>query len=203
MLELDDPISAGTGYYLAAALGDMGGATDLADDIARARELATTVRDVSLLSRLLLLDARVQERTGDERGRAQLALAVAELERQGGIRAAALARRDLALVAMAAGRPAEARGRVAACGAGARAPRRERCPARTRRSGAAWRKMPATPISPVDSRRGRSNARPANDPRPSRTNRVSPSCWPGSHPRRSSDPLDDDELFDRCERLVL
>jgi DNA-binding SARP family transcriptional activator len=109
MLEFEDPISAATGFYLAATLGDMGGALDLAEDITPARELATTVRDVFLLSRLLLLEARVQERTGDARGRARLAQAAEDLERQGGVRAAALARRDLGLAAIAAERPMEAR----------------------------------------------------------------------------------------------
>jgi hypothetical protein len=108
MIELDDPISAATGYYLAAALADMGGESDLAADIACARELATEVHDVSLLGRLLLLEARALERRGDEGGRALLAVAAEELERQGGVRAAALARRDLGLLALAGDRPREA-----------------------------------------------------------------------------------------------
>jgi DNA-binding SARP family transcriptional activator/predicted ATPase len=108
MIELGDPISAATGYYLAAALADMGGESDLAADIACARELATEVHDVSLLGRLLLLEARALERRGDDGGRTLLAVAVEELERQGGVRAAALARRDLGLLALAGDQPSEA-----------------------------------------------------------------------------------------------
>ena len=137
MLEFDDPISAATGYYLAATLGDMGAATDLADDIARARELATAVRDVSLLGRLLHLEARVQERTGDDRARAQLTTAAEELERQGGIRAAALARRDLGLAAITSGQYLEAPRPARPRHPGARATRRECGPTGVCRLGAA------------------------------------------------------------------
>ncbi len=108
MLELDDPISAATGYYLAAALGDMAGATDVLPDIIRSRELATKVRDVSLLCRLLLIEARLQARAGDDRSRDSLAIAIEQLEREGGIRAATVARRDLGLMALAGGRIEEA-----------------------------------------------------------------------------------------------
>jgi hypothetical protein len=37
MEALDDPVSAAIGWYLSATMGDMAGATDLRDDIARAR----------------------------------------------------------------------------------------------------------------------------------------------------------------------
>lgn len=103
MLEFDDPISAAMGWYLAATLGDMGGRTDVGDDIRAARELATATRDVSLLSQLLRVEASVLRRSADERSRELLAESAAELEASGGVRAAALARRDLGLFALADG----------------------------------------------------------------------------------------------------
>jgi hypothetical protein len=112
MLTLDDPSSAATGWYLAAMIGDMMGPdADLAairDDVAAARTLAETVGDVSLLSRLLLLEARVLQRSHDGRSRAALADAADRLTEQGGIAAAAQARRDLGLLALADGERAEA-----------------------------------------------------------------------------------------------
>lgn len=97
MLELDDPLSAAAGYYLAAALGDMAGETDGLAEIEAARDLATAVRDVSLLGRLVVLEARLLRRTGDPRGSALLRTSAEQLEQLGGVRAAALARRDLGL----------------------------------------------------------------------------------------------------------
>ena len=103
MLELGDPIGAAMGRYLAASMGDMAGRDDVLGDITAARELATVTKDVSLLCQLLRLEARVVQRSDDERGRAVLAEAAEQLEACGGIRAAALARRDLGLLALARG----------------------------------------------------------------------------------------------------
>jgi hypothetical protein len=100
MLELGDPLSAAMGHYLAASMGDMAGREDVIVDITAARELATVTNDVSLLCQLLRLEARVLQRSDDERGRAVLADAAEQLEASGGIRAAALARRDLGLLAL-------------------------------------------------------------------------------------------------------
>ena len=97
MLEFDDPLSAAAGYYLAAAIGDMAGATDGLGEIEAARELATALRDVSLLGRLAVLEGRLLRRTGDPRGPVLLRTAAEQLEQLGGVRAAALARRDLGL----------------------------------------------------------------------------------------------------------
>jgi hypothetical protein len=108
MLDLGDPISAAMGHYLAAAMGDMAGRDDLLSDITAARELATFTGDVSLLSQLLRLEASALERSQDARGRALLADAAEQLEAVGGIRAAALARRDLGLLALESGDHAEA-----------------------------------------------------------------------------------------------
>jgi DNA-binding SARP family transcriptional activator len=44
MIELDDPASAATGAYLAAAMGDMAGRADVFDDIEQGRTLAGIVR---------------------------------------------------------------------------------------------------------------------------------------------------------------
>ena len=103
MLELGDPISAAMGRYLAATMGDMAGRDDVLGDITAARELANVTKDVSLLCQLLRLEARVVQRSDSERARAVLADAVEQLEACGGIRAAALARRDLGLLALQSG----------------------------------------------------------------------------------------------------
>ena len=103
MLELDDVVSAATGAYLAAALGDMAGSDDVLVDIDEARELAGIVKDPVLLGQLLLLEARVLRRTGDDRARDTLDAAIVDLESKGVLRPAALARRDLGLLELAEG----------------------------------------------------------------------------------------------------
>ncbi len=112
MLDLGDPAGAATGRYLAASIGDMmGSEAELADvraDLASARELAEQVGDMSLLSRVLLLEARVLQKSNDASGRAVLLDAVDRLTEQGGIGAAALARRDIGLLALRDGASDEA-----------------------------------------------------------------------------------------------
>ena len=112
MIELDDLASAATGRYLAAALGDMMGSADVLPavrrDLAAARELAEHIGDVSLLSQILLLEARVLQRSNDAGSRAVLVDAAARLVQHGGVRAAALARRDIGLLALGAGEYDEA-----------------------------------------------------------------------------------------------
>ena len=112
MLDLGDPAGAATGRYLAASIGDMmGSEAELADvraDLASARELAEQVGDMSLLSRVLLLEARVLQKSNDASGRALLLDAVDRLTEQGGIGAAALARRDIGLLALRDGASDEA-----------------------------------------------------------------------------------------------
>ena len=103
LLELGDPSTAAMAVYLAAVLGDMTASDDVLDDIRAARELATTVKDVTLLGLLLLLEARVLRRAGDERGRQLFADATQRLADLGGIRAASLAQRDLGLLVLASG----------------------------------------------------------------------------------------------------
>ena len=98
MVEMGDPIGAATGWYLGASLGDMAGCDDVIADIVRARELADGYGDVSLLGQLLLVEARALRRAGDGRGRELLDEAAERLERSGGLRAAAIARRDLGLI---------------------------------------------------------------------------------------------------------
>ena len=83
---------------LRASLGDMAGCDDVMADIGRARELADGYGDVSLLGQLLLVEARALRRAGDGRGRELLDEAAERLERSGGLRAAAIARRDLSLI---------------------------------------------------------------------------------------------------------
>ncbi len=112
MLELGDPIGAAMGRYLAATMGDMAGRTDVLGDISASRELATATKDVSLLCQLLRLEARVLERSADERSLAVLADAAEQLEACGGIRAAAIARRDLGLFALGSGDLVEAAGQL-------------------------------------------------------------------------------------------
>jgi hypothetical protein len=112
MIELGDPAGAATGRYLAAMLTDMMAADSALDDaradVVAARELAEQVGDISLLSRLLLLEARLLQKANDARGRALLLDAVDRLTEQGGIGAAALARRDVGLLALRDGASAEA-----------------------------------------------------------------------------------------------
>ncbi|MBV9953546.1 MAG: winged helix-turn-helix domain-containing protein [Acidimicrobiia bacterium] len=103
MEAVGDAVSAASGWYLAASLGEMTGETDLAEEIGRGREHAVRVGDVSLLGRLLLVEARMLVRTGDGRGRDVLDAAADELTQLGGLRAAALARRDLGLLELADG----------------------------------------------------------------------------------------------------
>jgi DNA-binding SARP family transcriptional activator len=103
MEAVGDAVSAASGWYLAASLGEMTGETDLGEEIARSRELGVLVGDVSLLGRLLLVEARMLVRTGDARGRDVLDAAADELTRLGGLRAAALARRELGLLELADG----------------------------------------------------------------------------------------------------
>lgn|GEM_PF-5109626 len=101
LIELGDPSTAAQTVYLSAVLGDMAGCDDVLDDIRVASELATTVRDVSLLGQLLLLEARALKRAGDERSRELFAEAAERLRNLGGIRAASLAYRDLGLLELA------------------------------------------------------------------------------------------------------
>jgi len=103
MVEMGDPVGAATGWYLGASLGDMAGCDDVMADIERARELADGYGDVSLLGQLLLVEARALRRAGDERGRELLDEAAERLERSGGLRAAAIARRDLGLIELEKG----------------------------------------------------------------------------------------------------
>ncbi len=103
MVEMGDPVGAATGWYLGASLGDMAGCDDVMADIVRARELADGYGDVSLLGQLLLIEARALRRAGDERGRELLDEAAERLERSGGLRAAAIARRDLGLIELEQG----------------------------------------------------------------------------------------------------
>ncbi len=98
MAELDDPLNSAVGWYLAASLGDMAGMDDVMADLERARALAQIHHDVALLGQLLLLEARTLRRAGDERSRTLLDEAAERLARSGGLRAAALARRDLGLI---------------------------------------------------------------------------------------------------------
>ena len=108
MEALDDPVSAAIGWYLSATMGDMAGATDLRDDIAHARRLAESHRDTALLSQLIRIEARLLQRIGDPEARELLRTAAERLAQGGGIRAAALARLDLALIDLDAGEPAAA-----------------------------------------------------------------------------------------------
>lgn len=98
-----DPVNGAIGWYLAATLADMAGVDDYGDDVTQARALATSYGDVSLLSQLLRVEAGRLRRIGDNRSRALLGEAVERLEAAGGVRAAALARRDLAMFDYAAG----------------------------------------------------------------------------------------------------
>ena len=97
------PDTAAQAVYLSAVLGDMAGCDDVTDDIQVARELATAVRDVSLLGQMLLLEARALKRAGDSRSRELFAEAAERLMGFGGIRAASLAYRDLGLLELAGG----------------------------------------------------------------------------------------------------
>ncbi len=83
MIELDDPVSAATGAYLAAAMGDMAGREDVFDDIEQARALAGVVKDPIILGQLLLLEARVLRRTRDVRARSTLEAAIEDLGGEG------------------------------------------------------------------------------------------------------------------------
>ena len=103
MIALDDLASAATGAHLVVALGDMAGRIDVYDDIDRARRLATEVKDPIILGQVLLLEARVMRRSGDARARTALEVAIVDLEAKGVLRPAALARRDLGLLALAEG----------------------------------------------------------------------------------------------------
>jgi hypothetical protein len=103
LIELGDPYTAGQAAYLSAALGDMAGRDDVLDDIRVARELATTVKDVSLLGQLLLIEARALRRAGDAGSRELFAAAAERLMGFGGIRAASLAYRDLGVLELADG----------------------------------------------------------------------------------------------------
>ena len=98
MLAFNDPCGAVKASYLAAAVGDLADLDDIDRDLRRTRELATQIGDVSMLAQVLLLDARVMRRKGDTTSRAVLAAAADELVGMGGLRAAALARRDLGLL---------------------------------------------------------------------------------------------------------
>ena len=108
MIELDDPASAATGAYLAAAMGDMAGRADVFDDIEQGRVLAGIVKDPIILGQLLLLEARVLRRTSDVRARSTLEAAIDDLEGKGVLRPAALARRDLGLLELSEGNPGRA-----------------------------------------------------------------------------------------------
>ncbi len=108
MEELDDPVSAAMGWYLAATIGDMAGRTDLEDDVLRARSHAGRSGDVNLLGQLLLVEGRLLLRTGDPGGRAALEETADALEARGGVRAAAVARRDLGLLELDGGDPERA-----------------------------------------------------------------------------------------------
>ena len=108
MIELDDPASAATGAYLAAAMGDMAGRADVFDDIEQGRVLAGIVKDPIILGQLLLLEARVLRRTRDARARSTLEAAIDDLEGKGVLRPAALARRDLGLLELSEGKPGRA-----------------------------------------------------------------------------------------------
>ncbi len=103
LIELGDPSSAAMAIYMASVLGDMAADDDVLDDIRNARELAMTVKDVTLLGLLLLVEARVLRRAGDERGRQLFAEAAQQLADLGGIRSASLAQRDLGLLELALG----------------------------------------------------------------------------------------------------
>jgi hypothetical protein len=103
MIDLGDLASAATGAHLVVALGDMAGRIDVRDDIAQARRLATEVKDPIILGQVLLLEARVMRRSGDARARSALEAAIVDLEAKGVLRPAALARRDLGLLAQAEG----------------------------------------------------------------------------------------------------
>jgi len=80
--------------------------------IAERRAATEERRDVSMLAQVLLLEARVLRRTGDDRSRAVLAAAADELVEMGGVRAAALARRDLGLIELEHGELEGARERL-------------------------------------------------------------------------------------------
>jgi hypothetical protein len=110
LIELGDPSTAATAFYLAAVLGDMAACDDVLDDIRIARELATTVKDVALLGLLLLVEARVLRRAGDGRSRQVFAEAAQRLADLGGIRAASVAQRDLGLLELDRGDDAIATG---------------------------------------------------------------------------------------------
>jgi hypothetical protein len=103
MIALEDLASAATGAHLVVALGDMAGRIDLRDDIAQARRLATEVKDPIILGQVLLLEARAMRRSGDARARSALEAAIVDLEAKGVLRPAALARRDLGLLAHSEG----------------------------------------------------------------------------------------------------
>lgn len=109
LLDLGDELGGANSFYLSAALGDMAGAADVMDDIHVAQQMATATRDVPLLGQLLLLQARTVKRSRDPRARELLAQAVDRLTELGGIRAAALARRDLGLVELEQGDDTAAR----------------------------------------------------------------------------------------------
>jgi DNA-binding SARP family transcriptional activator len=108
LIELGDPYSAAQTVYLSAVIGDMAGADDVLDDIRIARELATTVKDVSMLGQLLLLEARSMRRAGDGHSPELFAEAAERLLGFGGVRAASLAYRDLGLLEVADGATAAA-----------------------------------------------------------------------------------------------
>jgi hypothetical protein len=103
MEALDDPFGAAMGWYLAASMGDLAGRSDLDDDISKARALATSTHDVALLGQLLRVEGSLLQRTGDARGRELLGEAADRLAAGGGLRAAALAWRDLGLLDLASG----------------------------------------------------------------------------------------------------
>jgi hypothetical protein len=113
LLALGDEINAENSFYLAAALGDMAGHDDVMDDIRVAQEMATELRDIPQLGQLLLLQARAVRRSGEARGRELLAEAADRLVELGGIRAAALARRDLGLLQVELGDNFAARSELA------------------------------------------------------------------------------------------
>ena len=109
MEEFDDPAGAATGYYLAATMGDWAGATDLRDDLTRARILAESHRDVALLGQILRVEARLLLRVGDPASREAFQRAADQLKTNGAPRAAALARLDLGLLDLEAGNLRNAR----------------------------------------------------------------------------------------------
>ena len=134
MIELGDPAGAATGRYLAATMGDMMGSravlADVLADLSAARDLAEQVGDMSLLSRVLLLEARVLQKSNDARGRALLLDAVDRLTEQGGIGAAALRRVAISGCSRCVTarptrpKPSSASSHRCCCGSTARRPRR-------------------------------------------------------------------------------